>query len=192
LNGVRPQGFSRVWSTVLFRSAGKGTVSRPVVPQRQYHLSAVSLPYRPSRMLAQNSSPKNRKTPSIHIFSNHVRVLATRCRENDASSEDIPLPPAEQQGRYLFVAMAARSARTKFRVQLGDAALLITLAPLTDHRSTNPAAPGELSVGPHHRQTAARSARAAPTNAAGCANARSIAAATSPTDYRATADQFPG
>ena len=52
-----------------------------------------------------------------------------------------------QQARYLFVAMAARSARTKFRVQPGDAALLITLAPQTDHRSTNPAAPGDLSVG---------------------------------------------
>ena len=52
-----------------------------------------------------------------------------------------------QQGRYLFVAMAARSARTKFRVQPGDAAVLITLAPQTDHRSTNPAAPGDLSVG---------------------------------------------
>jgi hypothetical protein len=113
------------------------------------------------RFHGSNSSPENRKTLSIHIFSNHVRVLATRYRESDASCEDIPLPPAEQQGRYLFVAMAARSARTKFRVQLGDAALLITLAPLTDHRSTNPAAPGDFSVGPHHRQTAARSARAA-------------------------------
>jgi hypothetical protein len=29
-----------------------------------------------------------------------------------------------QQARYLFVAMAARAARTKFRVQPGDAALL--------------------------------------------------------------------
>ena len=43
-----------------------------------------------------------------------------------------------QQARDLFVAMAAGAARTKFRVQPGEAALLITLAPQTDHRGLTP------------------------------------------------------
>jgi len=41
------------------------------------------------------------------------------------------------QARYLLYAMAA-GRPTKFRVQPGEAALLITMAPQTDHRGTNP------------------------------------------------------